>query len=89
MEGNTDVQIALDFFAVITYISEYLTKDDTASMKNFAQSSKSSNSLSLKSKMELMMNTWLTHRQMDEAEIVYKLFKDFHFRESSSLCIFL
>ena len=27
--GNTDLQVCLDFFAVITYITEYFTKDDT------------------------------------------------------------
>ena len=29
--GNMDLQICLDFFAVITYITEYYTKDDTGS----------------------------------------------------------
>ena len=27
--GNIDLQICLDFFAIITYITEYFTKDDT------------------------------------------------------------
>ena len=27
--GNTDLQVCLDYFAVITYITEYYTKDDT------------------------------------------------------------
>ena len=27
--GNTDFQICLDFYAIITYITEYYTKDDT------------------------------------------------------------
>ena len=26
--GNTDLQVCLDYFAVITYITEYYTKDD-------------------------------------------------------------
>ena len=30
--GNTDLQICLDYFAVITYITEYYTKDDSGTM---------------------------------------------------------
>ena len=30
--GNHDLQICLDYFAVITYITEYYTKDDTGTM---------------------------------------------------------
>ena len=43
----------------------------------------------LKEKMSLLMNIWLTYRQMEESEAVYKVFKDFHFKESSVPCIFV
>ena len=35
--GNTDLQICLDYFAVITYITEYYTKDDTGLMKKLLE----------------------------------------------------
>ena len=35
--GNIDVQICLDFFAIITYITEYFTKDDSGTMQKLAR----------------------------------------------------
>ena len=31
--GNIDLQVCLDYFAIITYITEYFTKDDTGTME--------------------------------------------------------
>ena len=49
-DGNTDLQITLDFHAVITYISEYYTKDDTATMKVLLDALKQTDSSTLKEK---------------------------------------
>ena len=43
----------------------------------------------LKDKMKLLMNTWIKNRQMGEAEAVYRLVREFHFRESDAKCIFV
>lgn len=88
-DGNSDFQITLDHYAVVTYINDYFTKDDTGMMKKLIESLKSEYCKGLKDKMVLMMNTWLTHRQMGLAETVYKIFRDFHFRESSESCVFV
>ena len=42
----------------------------------------------LKKHMKLLMNTWIRHRQMGEAEAVYRLTKEFHFRDTDSKCVF-
>ena len=76
-QGNIDLQICLDFFAVITYITDYFTKDDTGTMDILIEALKNSDCTSLKEKMLLLMNTFITHRQMGEAEAVYKIFPDF------------
>ena len=31
--GNMDIQIVLDYFAVITYVTDYYAKDDTGTME--------------------------------------------------------
>ena len=31
--GNMDIQIVLDYFAVITYVTDYYSKDDTGTME--------------------------------------------------------
>ena len=87
--GNTDLQICLDYFAVITYITEYFTKDDTGTMELLINAMKNSESETLIEKMKLMMNTFITHRQMGEVEAIYKIFPDFHFKDSNISCVFL
>ena len=86
--GNMDLQICLDFYAVITYITDYFTKDDTGTLEYMVEAIKNSDSESLKEKMTLLMNTFITHLQMGEAEAVYKIFPDFHFKESNISTVF-
>ena len=33
VDGNMDIQIVLDYFAVITYLTDYYAKDDTGTME--------------------------------------------------------
>lgn len=87
--GNTDLQVTLDYYSVITYISEYYTKDDTGTMKVLIDALKQTNSNNLKDKMITLMNTFISHRQMGEAEAVYKIFPDYHFRDSNLSTIFI
>ena len=87
--GNTDFQICLDFYAIITYITEYYAKDDTGLVKILVNTLKASECETLRDQMKLLMNTWVKHRQMGEAEAVYRLTKEFHFRESDTKCVFV
>ena len=87
--GNTDFQICLDFYAIITYITEYYAKDDTGIFKVLVNTLKASDCDDLKKKMRLLMNTWIQNRQMGQAEAVYRLTKEFHFRDSDAKCVFL
>ena len=81
--GNHDLQICLDFFAVITYITEYYTKSDTGTMKILLEALKNTNCGDLKEKMKLLMNTYIAARQMGETEALYKIFPDFHLKDSN------
>ena len=87
--GNIDLQICLDFFAVITYITEYFIKDDTGTMEYLMNALKTCENQSLRDKMTIMMNTFITHRQIGEAEVVYKIFPDFHFKDSNITTVFI
>jgi len=39
-DANLDIQICLDFYAVITYISDYYSKDDSGTMGHILQALK-------------------------------------------------
>jgi hypothetical protein len=88
-DGNLDLQICLDYFAVITYVTDYFTKDDTGTMQILRDALKNANSENVKEKMRMMMDTYITHRQMGEAEAIYKIFPDFEFKNSNVSCVFL
>ena len=79
--GNTDLQICLDYFAVITYITEYYTKDDSGVMTKIIEMLKNSECGTLQEKMILVMNTFITARQMGECEAYYKILPNFRLND--------
>ena len=87
--GNMDIQPCLDYFGVITYVTDYYMKDDTGTLKFIDKALKESSSESYKRKLELVKNTFLTHRQSGEAEVYYKLFPHLHLSDSNIGVIFL
>ena len=71
---NIDIQICLDYFAVITYITDYKMKDESGTLEHIIKALKQDNSENLKKKLSLVAHTFLTHRHSGECEIMYKLF---------------
>ena len=65
--------MVLDFFAVITYVTDYYAKDDTGKLEVIKQMLKESQCQSLKEKMRLVANAYLTHRPIGEAEAIFRL----------------
>ena len=63
-EGNIDLQPCFDYFAVITYITDYLTKDDSGITAILKEVVKNSKSLDKKEQMQSLIHTFLTHRQI-------------------------
>ena len=72
--GNTDFQIVLDYYAIITYIFEYFTKDDTGVLQVLVNTLKVTESRDLKEQMILLMNTWIKNRQMENQKQSLGLF---------------
>ena len=87
--GNTDLQVCLDYFAVITYITEYYTKDDTGMMTKLIEMLKNSECETLKEKMILVMNTFISARQMGECEAYFKIMPDLHLKDSNVSTVFV
>ena len=70
--GNLDLQPVLDFFAVITYVTEYAFKPEPEEgvIRTALEQCKDED---MKTQMKIIANTFQTARQMGEAEAVYKL----------------
>ena len=84
--GNMDIQIVLDYFAVITYVTNYYSKDDTGTMEVIKAALEQSEAKDVKDKMRTVSNAFLTHRQMGEAESVYKLIPSMTLKKSNVAC---
>ena len=72
--GNMDMQICLDFFAIITYITDYYMKDESGTMKVINEALSNASNANLREKMNIVKNAFLTSRQAGECEIYYKMF---------------
>jgi hypothetical protein len=88
-DGNIDIQPCLDYFGVITYLTDYYMKDDSGTLKFINEVLESSHSEPIKKKLILVKNTFLTHRQIGEAEVYYKLFPQLHLAQSNISTIFV
>ena len=65
-DSNMDIQMTMDYFAVITYITDYYMKDETGTME-FIKKADTEND-DLRKRLKTVKNTFLTHRQMGKAE---------------------
>ena len=81
--GNTDIQPCFDYFAVITYITEYFTKDDTGLIVKLTDILKNTDCGTLKEKMTVLMNEFISARQMGEAEALYKILPNLRLKDSN------
>ena len=81
-----DIQVVLDFFAVITYVTDYYSKDDTGTMEIIKAALAQADSKDLKERMRIISNTFLTHRQMGEAEAIYRLLPSMQLKKSNVTC---
>ena len=86
--GNMDLQLCLDYFAVITYISDYYCKDDTGTMQMLQEALKESRNDNLKTQLQKMVSVFLTHRHMGESEAYYRILPSMNMKYSSTTCVF-
>ena len=84
--GNMDIQVCLDFHAVITYITDYIEKPDTALQEIIRDVLEKEESNTLKEKMKSVANVFLRARQMGEAEAIYKLNPSMLLKNSNVAC---
>ena len=87
--ANMDLQLCLDFFAIVTYISDYYSKDDSGTMKYIKEALKDATNESLRSKLLLVAHKFLTHRQIGECEAYYRILPHLHMKDSNIEAVFI
>ena len=81
--GNMDIQLCLDFFAICTYITDYYTKDETGTLAPLLEAARELHGKTHKEKMKALANVFSTHRSVGESEAYYKMFQELHLSHSS------
>ena len=84
--ANMDLQVCLDFFGVITYITDYYSKDASGTMRIIKDALKQNECKDVKDQMQLISNTFMTHREMGESEATYRLIPSMTLKASNVTC---
>ena len=84
-----DIQLCLDFFAVITYISDYYSKDESGTLHHIKEALKQAGNDSLKSKLALVAHTFMTHRQIGECEAYFRILPHLNLKGSNIEALFV
>ena len=82
-DGNIDIQPVFDFFAVITYVTEYFTKDESGTTSFLAEASKQIKALPIKDQQRSLKHVFLTHRQMGISEAFMKILPEITLKNSN------
>ena len=86
--GNMDLQVCLDTFAIITYITDYYSKDESGTT-SFLREAAKQNFSSVKEKMKCLSQVFMTHRQMGQCEAFYRILPSLHLSQSNVKCKFV
>ena len=85
-----NANLDFDYFVVITYVTDYWAKPDeglTAVLREAAQSLKCEPDQ--QKKCQQLANTFISHRQMGEAEAYYKILPNLTLKYSSMDTVFI
>ena len=90
-DGNMDIQPCLDYFSVITYMTDYVCKAETktAQMLKDVKKAKQKENASHRDLMYALAQAYLTSREMGECEAYYKLDRSLHYKQSNVKTIFI
>ena len=88
-KGNMDIQLCLDYYSILTYITDYVSKVENGITKAIKEALKRSEEKKLKEKMKIVADTFLTHRQLGASEALYRILPSLHLKESNSDCVFV
>ena len=87
--ANTDIQICLDSFAVVTYITDYLTKSDNNLTKTLITALKEKRGADRFDLLNHLKRTYFKSKQTCICEAAYRLIPGLDLKGSSLSCMFV
>ena len=88
-DANMDLQIAIDPYAIITYVVSYMNKDETQMTKVLTEALKSDAKQNAQEKLKTLKMAYLTHRQVGASEATYRILKGMKLKNSNIGCVFV
>ena len=82
-DANMDISLCFDFFAVIVYITEYFTKDESGTSNLLKIAAKHCSEMSSTDQKRCIKNVFLKNRQMGISEAFMKLLPENKLKDSS------
>ena len=87
--ANMDIQMALDPFAIVSYIISYVNKDETQLTKFLKDALNSTHTNDIAEQLKALKMAFLTNRQVGHSEAVYKLFQGMKLTNSNIATLFV
>ena len=88
-DGNIDLAVCLDFFAIITYITDYYTKVETEMMTKLNDVAKACKGMEKTEQMRFLAQAFMKSRQTGESEAYYRIFPHLTLSNSNLKCKFV
>ena len=88
-DANMDIQLALDTYAVISYIVNYVNKDESGLTTFMKEALTKVPTNDAKEKLRALKTAYLTHRQIGASEAVYRINSSMKLKYSNIATIFV
>ena len=85
-QANIDLQFCMDAYAVVTYVCDYWSKDETGMTDFLKQALKESKHFGNFERLSHLKRTFMCKRQIWKSEAVYRAIPSMHLQESSISC---
>ena len=88
-QANMDIQFCMDSYAIITYITDYLTKGDAGLTKELRTALKETKNCNNFEQLNYLKLIYFKHKQVSVAEATYRLVKGLDLKKSNIACTFV
>ena len=87
--ANMDIQIAINPYAVISYMVNYITKTEDEVTQFMMDALKATETEEARERLKALKNAYLSHRQIGASEAVYRILPGMYLKKSNISCKFV
>ena len=88
-DANMDIQVAIEPYAVISYMVNYITKPENSITQFMLDALKATDTLEARERLKALRDAYLSHRQIGASEAVYRVLSGMNLKRSNISCVFV